>query len=122
MYKPIDYLVLPILLLYQRLSGKERCNLDRAAATVCPWLLLYPENDEFGMISHRFKQVKEPALLAVSIIGSFAVDVIGNDVDIFEVAGFVVVELLDVAVMGILGGAVMGILGGAVVNGVVVWK
>jgi hypothetical protein len=73
-------------------------------------LLLYPENDEFGMISHRFKQVKEP----------FAVDVIGNDVDIFEVAGFVVVELLDVAVMGILGGAVMGILGGAVVNGVVV--
>jgi hypothetical protein len=69
-------------------------------------LLFYPETDEFGLISHRFKQDKEPASLADSIIGSFAVDVIDN-VDIFEVAGFVVVELLAVAVIGIRGGTVV---------------
>ncbi len=74
-------------------------------------MLLYPETDEFGLISHRFKQDKEPASLVESIIGSFTVDVIDN-VDIFEVAGFVVVELLAVAVMGIRGSTV--------INGVVI--
>ena len=75
-------------------------------------MLLYPETDEFGLISHRFKQDKEPASLAESTIGSFAVDVIDNVVDIFEVAGLVVVELLAVAVMGIRGSTV--------INGVVI--
>jgi hypothetical protein len=70
-------------------------------------LLLYPETDEFGLISHRFKQDKEPASLAESTIGSFAVDVIDKFVDMFEVAGFVVVELLAVAVIGIRGGTVV---------------
>ena len=69
-------------------------------------MFLYPETDEFGLISHRFKQDKEPASLAESTIGSFAVDVIDN-VDIFEVAGLVVVELLAVAVIGIRGGTVV---------------
>jgi hypothetical protein len=70
-------------------------------------LFLYPETDEFGLISHRFKQDKEPASLAESTIGSFAVDVIDNVVDVFVVAGFVVVELLAVAVIGIRGGTVV---------------
>jgi hypothetical protein len=70
-------------------------------------LLFYPETDEFGLISHRFKQDKEPASLAESTIGSFAVDVIDKFVDVFEVAGFVVFELLAVAVIGIRGGTVV---------------